>query len=273
MAIEVAALSAHLRRPLTLIAESDLNDPRLVTPREAGGYGLDAQWSDDFHHAVHVALTGETTGYYADFEPLSALAKVCERGLLPRRHVLVVPRPRPRRARSTPTTMPTWRLVVCSQNHDQIGNRAVGDRLTEHARRRPARLRRAADADRAVHADAVQGEEWAASTPFQFFTSHPEPELGRGDRRGPDRGVRADGLGPGRRARPAGPGDVRALEAGLVRAGRRPARPDARGLPAAGRAAPRPPRADRPVLRGGLVRGRRGDPAVHDAARRRCSSW
>ena len=80
MAIEVAALSAHQRRPLTLIAESDLNDPTLVTPREAGGYGLDAQWSDDFHHAVHVALTGETDGYYADFEPLGALAKVCERG-------------------------------------------------------------------------------------------------------------------------------------------------------------------------------------------------
>ncbi|MGA8256050.1 MAG: alpha-amylase family glycosyl hydrolase, partial [Nocardioides sp.] len=80
MAIEVAALSAHRRVPLTLIAESDLNDPVLITPREAGGYGLDAQWSDDFHHAVHVALTGETTGYYADFEPLAALAKVCERG-------------------------------------------------------------------------------------------------------------------------------------------------------------------------------------------------
>ena len=80
MAAEVAALSARLGRPLTLIAESDLNDPVMVTPREAGGYGLDAQWSDDFHHALHVALTGETHGYYADFEPLAALAKVCERG-------------------------------------------------------------------------------------------------------------------------------------------------------------------------------------------------
>ncbi|MCW2762977.1 MAG: treZ, partial [Marmoricola sp.] len=80
MAVEVGALSAHLRRPLTLIAESDLNDPRVVTPREAGGLGIDAQWSDDFHHAVHVALTRETEGYYADFEPLSALAKVVERG-------------------------------------------------------------------------------------------------------------------------------------------------------------------------------------------------
>ena len=76
----MAALSAHLGRPLTLIAESDLNDTSLVTPREGGGYGLDAQWSDDFHHAVHVALTRETSGYYADFEPLTALAKVFERG-------------------------------------------------------------------------------------------------------------------------------------------------------------------------------------------------
>lgn len=178
MAVEVAALSAHLRRPLTLIAESDLNDPRLVRPREAGGYGLDAQWSDDFHHAVHVALTGEVDGYYADFEPLSALAKVCEQGFFHdgtyssfrgRDHGYPVDR----------RAMPTWRLVVCSQNHDQVGNRARGDRITE-----------ALDDDQLACAALLtlcgpftpmlfMGEEWAASTPFQFFTSHPEPELGR----------------------------------------------------------------------------------------------
>jgi maltooligosyltrehalose trehalohydrolase len=177
MAIEVAALSAHQRRPLTLIAESDLNDPLLITPREARGYGLDAQWSDDFHHAVHVALTRETAGYYADFEPLSALAKVCERGFFhdgtfssfrDRNHGVPID-----------TAMPTWRLVVCSQNHDQIGNRAVGDRITETL-----------DDDQLACAALLtmagpftpmlfQGEEWAASTPFQFFTSHPEPELGK----------------------------------------------------------------------------------------------
>lgn len=178
MATEVAALSAHLGRPLTLIAESDLNDPRLIRPREAGGYGLDAQWSDDFHHAVHVALTGETSGYYADFEPLSALAKVCERGFFhdgtwssfrgrEHGHALDL------------KTTPTWRLVVCSQNHDQVGNRARGDRITE-----------ALDDDQLGCAAMLtlcgpftpmlfMGEEWAASTPFQFFTSHPEPELGR----------------------------------------------------------------------------------------------
>jgi len=178
MAIETAALAAHLGRPLTLIAESDLNDTRLVTPREGGGYGLDAQWSDDFHHALHVALTGETNGYYADFAPLSALAKVCNRGFFHdgtwssfrgRDHGVPV----------DTAHMPAWRLVVCSQNHDQIGNRARGDRLSEHL-----------DDDQLACAALLtlcgpftpmlfMGEEWAASTPFQFFTSHPEQELGR----------------------------------------------------------------------------------------------
>jgi maltooligosyltrehalose trehalohydrolase len=178
LADDAAALSAQQRRPLTLIAESDLNDPVMVTPKEAGGYGLDAQWSDDFHHALHVALTGETQGYYADFAPLDALAKVCERGFFHdgtwssfRRRPHGVPVDRAR--------MPTWRLVVCSQNHDQIGNRARGDRLTEHL-----------DDDQLACAALVtlggpftpmlfQGEEWGASTPFQFFTSHPEEELGK----------------------------------------------------------------------------------------------
>ncbi|MCF6376787.1 malto-oligosyltrehalose trehalohydrolase [Nocardioides KLBMP 9356] len=177
MAIETAALSAHLRRPLTLIAESDLNDTRLVRPREAGGHGLDAQWSDDFHHAVHVALSGETTGYYADFEPLEALAKVCERGFF---HDGTFSSFRGRdHGRPVDTaTMSTWRLVVANQNHDQIGNRARGDRLAEHL-----------DDDQLACAALLtlagpftpmlfMGEEWAASSPFQFFTSHPEPELG-----------------------------------------------------------------------------------------------
>lgn len=178
MAVEVSALSAHLRRPLTLIAESDLNDPVMFTPREAGGYGLDAQWSDDFHHAVHVALTRETSGYYADFEPLSALRKVCEEGFF---HAGTYSsfRGRDHGVPIDTEHAATWRLVVCNQNHDQIGNRAVGDRLTEHL-----------DVDQLVCAALLtlcgpftpmlfQGEEWAASTPFQFFTSHPEPELGK----------------------------------------------------------------------------------------------
>jgi maltooligosyltrehalose trehalohydrolase len=176
MAIEVAALSAHQRRPLTLIAESDLNDPLLITPREARGYGLDAQWSDDFHHAVHVALTRETAGYYADFEPLSALAKVYEKGFF-HDGTFSSFRDREHGVPIDTDAMPTWRLVVCTQNHDQIGNRAIGDRITETL-----------DDDQLGCAALLtmagpftpmlfQGEEWAASTPFQFFTSHEEPDL------------------------------------------------------------------------------------------------
>jgi maltooligosyltrehalose trehalohydrolase len=177
MAAEVDALADRVHRPLTLIAESDLNDPRMVTARELGGYGLEAQWSDDFHHALHVALTGETHGYYADFAPLSALVKVCERGFFHdgtwssfrgRDHGVPI---------DTDMVAP-WRLVVFSQNHDQIGNRAVGDRLSA-----------ALDDDQLACAALVtlcspftpmlfQGEEWAASTPFQFFTSHTDEEVG-----------------------------------------------------------------------------------------------
>jgi maltooligosyltrehalose trehalohydrolase len=183
MSAEVDALSARLGRPLTLVAESDLNDPVMVTPLALGGLGMDAQWSDDFHHALHVALTGETHGYYADFEPLAALAKVCERGFL-HDGTWSSFREREHGAPIDPETVPPWRLVVCSQNHDQVGNRAAGDRLTESL-----------DDDQLVCAALVtlcspftpmlfQGEEWAASTPFQFFTSHTDPEIGRATSQG-----------------------------------------------------------------------------------------
>ena len=178
MAVEVAALSAQQGRPLTLIAESDLNDPRLITPREGGGYGLDAQWSDDYHHAVHVALTRETTGYYADFEPLSALVKVCERGFF-HDGTFSSFRGRDHGVRIDTEHMPTWRLVVCNQNHDQIGNRAVGDRLTAHLDEHQLGCAALLTLAGPFTPMLFMGEEWGASTPFQFFTSHPEPDLGK----------------------------------------------------------------------------------------------
>ena len=178
LAEETDALSAFLGRPLTLIAESDLNDPTLITPREAGGYGLHAQWSDDFHHAVQVALTGETTGYYADFEHLESLAKVATRGFY---HDGTYSSFRGRNHGHPIDTeqMPTWRLVVANQNHDQIGNRAAGDRLT--ARLDYGQLAIAAVLTLASPFTPMlfMGEEWGASTPWQFFTAHPEPELGK----------------------------------------------------------------------------------------------
>ncbi|WP_105036612.1 malto-oligosyltrehalose trehalohydrolase [Cryobacterium aureum] len=177
LAGEVAALSAETGRPRTLIAESDLNDPRLVTPREANGYGLDAQWSDDFHHAVHVALTGEITGYYADFEPLNALAKVLTHGFF-HDGTYSSFRERTHGRRIDRERMPTWRLVVASQNHDQIGNRAVGDRLSAQLDVGQLAIAAALTLLGPYTPMLFMGEEWGATTPWQFFTSHPEPELG-----------------------------------------------------------------------------------------------
>jgi maltooligosyltrehalose trehalohydrolase len=183
IADEVAVLEAQLGRPLSLIAESDLNDPRMITPRSSGGLGMDGQWSDDFHHAVHVALTGETQGYYADFEPLSALAKVLERGFF-HDGTLSTFRGRHHGAPIDRASIPGWRLVVANQNHDQVGNRAAGDRL-------PASLD---DGSLAIAAALTllgpftpmlfMGEEWAAATPWPFFTSHPEEDLGEATREG-----------------------------------------------------------------------------------------
>jgi malto-oligosyltrehalose trehalohydrolase len=177
LARETDQLSHRLGRPLTLIAESDLNDPVMFRSRDDGGHGLTAQWSDDYHHAAHVALTGETTGYYADFEPLSALGTVATRGFFHagtwssfRDRVHGVPLEDDDEA---------WRLVTFTQDHDQIGNRAAGDRLS--ASLSPRRLAIAAVLGVLSPSTPMlfMGEEWGASTPWQFFTSHPEPELGR----------------------------------------------------------------------------------------------
>ena len=169
------ALSARVGRPLTLIAESDLNDQTLFTAREAGGYGLAAQWSDDYHHAVHVAVTGETTGYYADFAPLSALAKVWTGGFF---HDGTWSSFRGREhGRPIDPRVPTWRLVTFGQDHDQIGNRAAGDRLSQTLDDRDLQLIASLTLLTPYTPMLFMGEEWAASTPWQFFTSHPESWL------------------------------------------------------------------------------------------------
>lgn len=170
------ALSAHVRRPLTLIAESDMNDATLIAAREAGGYGLTAQWSDDYHHALHVAVSGETSGYYADFAPLSALVKASTAGFF---HDGTWSSFRGR-AHGHPIDprIPTSRLVTFSQDHDQIGNRAAGDRLSQSLDEGGLAIAAVLTVLSPFTPMLFMGEEWAASTPWQFFTSHPEPELG-----------------------------------------------------------------------------------------------
>ena len=178
LAVEVDALSSSVGRPLTLIAESDLNNPMLITDRSAGGYGLAGQWSDDFHHALYVRLTGDTSGYYADFAESGALTKVLGRGFF---HDGTWSSFRGRshgRPIDTAHTA-TWRLVVCSDNHDQIGNRAAGERLSTKISFPQLRLAAVVTLLGGFTPMIFQGEEWGARTPFQFFTSHPERELGR----------------------------------------------------------------------------------------------
>ncbi|MCZ7374030.1 malto-oligosyltrehalose trehalohydrolase [Micromonospora sp. WMMC250] len=182
LAVSVESLSTHLGRPLSLIAESDLNDPRLITPREAGGFGLHAQWNDDAHHALHTLLTGERQGYYGDFGSLETLSDVLTGGFF---HVGTWSSFRNRHhGRPLDSRVPGHRLVAYLQNHDQIGNRATGDRIS--ASLSPALVRVGAVLLLTAPFTPMlfMGEEWAASTPWQFFTSHPEPELASAVRTG-----------------------------------------------------------------------------------------
>jgi maltooligosyltrehalose trehalohydrolase len=180
---EVDALSAHLRRPLTLIAESDLNDAKLVTPREAAGYGLHAQWSDDLHHCLHTTLSGERQGYYADFGSLQALAATLT-GVFFHAGTWSSFRQRHHGRPVDTLTAQGHRFLAYLQNHDQIGNRATGDRLS--ATVSPGLLAcGAAIVLCSPYTPMIfMGEEWAASTPWQFFASFPDPELAEAVRTG-----------------------------------------------------------------------------------------
>lgn len=177
LSAEVDALSAFLGRPLSLVAESDQNNPRLITPREGGGLGLAGQWSDDFHHAVIANLTGERSGYFVDFGTPEALAYVLSHGFL---HDGSYSTFRGRRhGRPLPPGTPGWRLVVCSANHDQIGNRAAGDRPRARVDERTLALASVLTLTAPFTPMIFMGEEWGAATPWPYFTSHPEEELGR----------------------------------------------------------------------------------------------
>lgn len=177
-ALRTDALAVQLGRPLFLVAESDLNDPRLIYPRAAHGYGLAGQWSDDFHHAVHVNITGETEGYYADFGSIGALAKVLRGGFFHDGSYSSF-RGRHHGRPIDPLAAAAWQLVVCIQNHDQIGNRATGDRLGAKVGYDLLAVAAVLNLTSPFTPMLFMGEEFGASTPWQFFTSHPEPELGR----------------------------------------------------------------------------------------------
>jgi maltooligosyltrehalose trehalohydrolase len=181
LSAQVAALQERLGRPLHLIAESDANDPRMVTAVEAGGLGMDGQWSDDFHHALHWSLTGEEHGYYADFAGPWALAKAYRDGFV---YDGLRSAYRGRRHGAPARSVPGRRLVVYSQNHDQIGNRMSGERLIELAGADSARLAAAAVLLAPFVPMLFMGEEHGETAPFQYFVSHTDPELVEAVRRG-----------------------------------------------------------------------------------------
>jgi maltooligosyltrehalose trehalohydrolase len=194
LACETDQLAGQLGRRLSLVAESDLNDPRLITARVANGYGLAAQWDDDIHHAIHTAVSGERQGYYADFGSLACLAQTLQHGFFHagtyssfrrRRHG----RPLDRAA------IPATRLLAYTCTHDQVGNRALGDRPSQNLSPGQLAIKATLALGSPYTAMLFMGEEWGASTPFQFFTSHTDPELARATAEGRKREFAEHGWG------------------------------------------------------------------------------
>lgn len=173
---EVRSLGNHTGKHYVLIAESDLNNPRLVQAREAGGYGLDAQWSDDFHHALWSLLKQETTGYFEDFGSMADLARAL-------REIFVYQGQYShfrKRNHGRPTGgLPAERFLGYIQNHDQVGNRAQGERITHLIDMGRAKIAAAVVLLAPFVPMIFAGEEFAASTPFQYFTHFEDKDLAR----------------------------------------------------------------------------------------------
>ena len=181
LAAAVDSLAAANGRSIVLVAESDLNNPRLITSREAGGYGLTAQWNDDFHHTIHALVTGERQGYYADFGAVAGVAKTLTRAYF-HDGTWSSFRGRTHGRQVEVQRTPAYRFVGFLQDHDQVGNRATGDRMPVTLAGRPnaeGLLRVASGLVLTAPFTPMlfMGEEWGADTPWQFFTDHTDPEL------------------------------------------------------------------------------------------------
>ncbi|MDX5347413.1 MAG: malto-oligosyltrehalose trehalohydrolase [Hymenobacteraceae bacterium] len=188
LAEQVRELEHQTKKTYYLIAESDLNDVRVVLPKNQGGFGMDGQWSDDFHHALHTVATGESDGYYADFGKLEQLQQAMQNTFVyngrysSHRH---------KTFGNDATHLPAKQFVVCSQNHDQVGNRMLGERLSELV---------SADMLKVVAATVLlspyvsmlfMGEEYAEPNPFLYFVSHSDKELIKAVREGRKREFKA----------------------------------------------------------------------------------
>jgi maltooligosyltrehalose trehalohydrolase len=180
---EVKELSAKLGRRLVLIAESDLNDPRVVKPREVGGYGMDAQWSDDFHHALFTVLQsgGGEKGYYVDFGSVAKLAKALTKTFV---QDGTYSKYRGRKHGRAVDDLSPHQFLGYIQNHDQVGNRAIGDRVEQIVGIDRAKVAAGIVMTSPFIPMIFQGEEFAASTPFLYFADHDDPEMARAVKEG-----------------------------------------------------------------------------------------
>lgn len=181
LADTVQSFSAADGRARYLIAESDLNDSRIVRPPEQGGYGLDAQWSDDFHHSLHTVLTGESSGYYRDFGALEQLARAFTDGYVYSGQYSEF---RKRRYGNAAADLPGCRFVVCTQNHDQVGNRMLGERLSQLVDFESQKLAASALLLSPYLPLLFMGQEYGETRPFLYFVSHTDPELVEAVRQG-----------------------------------------------------------------------------------------
>ncbi|HEX3967096.1 MAG TPA: malto-oligosyltrehalose trehalohydrolase [Edaphobacter sp.] len=184
LADEVKSLSVKLGRRLVLIAESDLNDPRVVKPKELGGYGMNAQWSDDFHHALFTVLQvdGGQKGYYVDFGTMAKLAKALTKIFV--QDGTTYSNYRGRSHGRAVEGLSPHQFVGFIQNHDQVGNRAVGDRIDQVVGMDRAKVAAGLVLTAPFVPMLFQGEEFAASTPFQYFADHDDPEMARSVKEG-----------------------------------------------------------------------------------------
>lgn len=177
----VQALSKQLNRSLYLIGESDLNDVRLITPLQEAGYGLDAQWSDDFHHSVHALLTGEDFGYYQDFGSLTHLCKALQEGFV---YDWKYSKFRKRKYGSSSRLQPACRFVVCTQNHDQVGNRMKGERLSQLIGFEGLKLAAGCLLLSPYIPLLFMGDEYGEDNPFLYFVSMNDANLVEAIRQG-----------------------------------------------------------------------------------------
>jgi maltooligosyltrehalose trehalohydrolase len=181
MAQEVEALSTSIGKKLYLIAESDLDDVQVIREKELGGYGMDAQWSDDFHHCLHTLLTGEKRGYYQDYGTVEQLAKAYKQSFV---YDWQYSLNRKKHYGSDASDRPGHQFVVCTQNHDQVGNRMLGERLTHLVSLEALKLAAGAMMLTPNVPMIFMGEEYAEDSPFLYFVSHSDRDLVEAVRQG-----------------------------------------------------------------------------------------